>query len=71
MDLIPLKLQIKTLYDIEPMPSVIKRLREKAMKKRREKTNMKMKKFWSRVDYSNSEFVTRLMAYNSWHRCEA
>ena len=50
MDLIPLKLQIETLYNIEPMPSVIKRLREKAMKKRREKTNMKMKKFWSRVD---------------------
>lgn len=50
MDLIPLKLQIKTLYNIKPMPSVIKRLREKATKKRREKTNMKMKKFWSRVD---------------------
>lgn len=50
MDLIPLKLQIKTLYNIAPMPPVIKRLREKAMKKRQEKTNTKMKKFWSRVD---------------------
>ena len=50
MDLIPLKLQIKTLYNIESMLSVIERLREKAMKKKWEKTNMKMKKFWSRVD---------------------
>ena len=50
MDLIPWKPQIKTLYNIKPMPSVIKRLREKAMKKRRDKTNMKMTKFWSRVD---------------------
>ena len=32
MDLIPLKLQIKTLYNIKPMASVIKRLREKATK---------------------------------------